>query len=113
MIFSSNVSWLISKLSQYSDKRIIILTHHSPSYKSIHPKYKGYPFNSAFASDLSHLFVTYPNIIFWLFGHTHCTVEFVENSSKCATNPAGYIKKTSGKPDLENSMYSTTKKIEF
>lgn len=113
MIFSSNVSWLVSKLSQHSDKRIIILTHHSPSYKSIHQKYKGYPFNSAFASDLSYIFETHPNIMFWLFGHTHCTVEFVENFSKCATNPAGYIKKKDGNLDLENSMYSTSKKIEF
>lgn len=80
---STENAWL------HSDKKIIIMSHHLPSYKMISPKYKNSPVNCCFASNLDHLIL--PNIVYWLSGHTHDSVYTIINSCRCIVNPAGYL----------------------
>jgi predicted phosphodiesterase len=88
--FEKNKNWLTAEIEKYRllNKRIIIITHHLPSYQFIAPRYENSGVNSAFASNLEHLFA--PPISHWIFGHTHHHVETTINGVKFICNPRGY-----------------------
>lgn len=110
MIFKCNLDWLKTKLNNYNDKNVIILSHHTPSFKSIAPQFKGHACNCAYANDLDKFIEVFPNIKFWLFGHTHASIEFKVGSSTCLSNPLGY-KRFVNESGFENESYKKDKFI--
>lgn len=89
-LHNDHVKWLTKKLEEHKDKKVIILTHHLPSFEMISEMYKGSDMNYAFASDLDYLIEKYDGIKFWLCGHTHSNMEVKINNCICITNPLGY-----------------------
>lgn len=85
-----SVEWLNSELEKYKDQIIIVLTHHLPSFKLIHPKYAECEYNDGFVSDLDYIFEKNNNIKYWLCGHTHTQINICINQTICLTNPCGY-----------------------
>ena len=85
-----NVKWLENMLEKYKNKKVIILSHHLPTFELIAPEYKDSNSNCAFASNLDYLMKQNSNIKFWLCGHTHSNVETKINECECITNPFGY-----------------------
>jgi predicted phosphohydrolase len=71
-------------------KPLIVMTHHCPTYQSIHPKYEGSILNYAYASDLSNLILTNPNIKYWIHGHTHDSFDYIVDQCRVIANPRGY-----------------------
>ena len=71
-------------MKEHPDKRFVVVSHHLPSYKLIHPKFLKCCFNSAFASEVPSDCTT--QIVAWVAGHTH---EPCENG-KFHVNPIGY-----------------------
>lgn len=69
-------------------QHILVLTHHLPSYKLIHPKYKDHPLNFCFASHLDSMIA--PPVCGWLCGHSHSTAFTEINGIPCSLNPHGY-----------------------
>lgn len=102
-IFQTNLDWLVNKVKSHIDKKIIIISHHTPSYKSIALQFKDHPANCAFANDLDKLISELANIKIWLFGHTHASMTFMINNTFCCSNPKGYRN--------ENSKYENNKVI--
>lgn len=86
-MFNNNKEY-IQSIIQYSDKPIIIITHHLPSYKMILPKFELSEYKSYFASDLDNLF-KYP-IITWVCGHSHGFNKIFINNIPCIMNGLGY-----------------------
>lgn len=84
------VEWLNSELELHRDKTILVLTHHLPSFKMIHEKYKDSQINDGFASHLDDIMNTHSNIKYWLCGHTHSAIHIRINQTECITNPCGY-----------------------
>ena len=69
--------------------RVVVITHHAPSPRSIRPWYRGDPFNCAFASDLDRLIARYqPGL--WVHGHMHDPVDERLGRTRLLANPAGY-----------------------
>lgn len=63
------VKFLEEHLTQPSDKPIVVVTHHAPSFHDTSaPEFTGRWTNYAFATDLTSL-VSKANI--WIYGHTH------------------------------------------
>jgi hypothetical protein len=71
-----------------AQESIIVLTHHLPSYKLVHPKYEGHPLNFCFAVNLEEMMVS--PVRGWLCGHSHTGCEVEINGVKCGLNPFGY-----------------------
>lgn len=89
--------WLSDNISK-SDKPLLVLTHHLPSYELIIPKYKtGFfsPYQDRFASDLNHL-IKDP-VKYWLCGHSHCNIQIKINNINCGINAYGYTKDSNKK----------------
>ena len=100
-----NLEWLIEQLNKFNNKQIIVLTHHTPSYKAIYNRYIGFPANCAFANRLDYLLEKYLNIKYWFYGHTHCSKKFQIYKTICASNPRGYKQNQS----YENNDYDKEK----
>lgn len=90
-LHDKSVSWLKSCLNFYKNHKIIVLTHHLPSYQLIAQKYKTQkwkPYYHRYANHLNDLML--PNVHYWLCGHSHCQLEKEINGVKCLINSHGY-----------------------
>lgn len=81
--------WLEGKLAEPFAGMTVVVTHHLPHRRSIHPKFFGDSLNTCFASDLAHL-VRAP-VALWAHGHTHESIDYVESGTRVVCNPRGYI----------------------
>jgi hypothetical protein len=69
----------------------IIITHHAPSYQSVHPRYGKDPINRFFVNDLDAeiLAMKHPPKL-WIFGHVHDKFDYMIGSTRVVCNPRGY-----------------------
>ncbi|NCP98393.1 metallophosphoesterase [archaeon] len=82
-------SYIKNKLIENKNLKKVVISHHSPSLKSVHEKYLGNQLNPAFANDLDELI----NLSdFWIHGHTHDSFDYLINKSRVICNPRGYSK---------------------
>ncbi len=73
------------------DKKIVVCTHHSPSFQSCHPQYAHDKImNGAYHSDLSELILDRPQIKLWTHGHTHHPFDYMIGECRVVCNPRGY-----------------------
>lgn len=83
-------SEFIQHCLQDTDMPTVVITHHLPSRRLIHGRFKDYD-NSAFCSSLlDH--VESRNMKLWVCGHTHEYVETTCNGNVIYANPVGYPK---------------------
>lgn len=70
---------------------IVIVTHHLPSKKLIHPKFSKYgSLNSAFATDVLSTLVGIQIVKYWFCGHTHEFADMQIYNTQIIVNPYGY-----------------------
>ncbi len=80
-----------------SEKPLIVITHHLPSFKLIDKVYERYgSLNTGFASELDYL-IRYP-VRYFLFGHSHKPNDIWINGVRLLCNPGGYPKELILKP---------------
>lgn len=90
MEFETTLNCLHTALQQYPDKNFLVMTHHTPSFMSIHPKYGDDPLNYAYSSNLNDLILSNPRIKHWVHGHTHDTFKYSIGGCQIFCNPRGY-----------------------
>lgn len=71
------------------DTKKVIVTHHSPSYKSVSPRFINDSLNVGFHNSLEHLIIKYKPEI-WIHGHTHDPMDYVISNTRVLCNPMGY-----------------------
>jgi predicted phosphodiesterase len=84
-----SLNWLKRQLELPFDGHTVVVTHHAPSAKSFNPKYQTDLVSAAFASNLEGLMAGF-KIDFWIHGHTHHCVDFVQNNTRILSNQRGY-----------------------
>lgn len=73
------------------DKKIVVVSHHLPSYASIPQEFKReYHGNAAYASDLSNFILDRQRIKYWVHGHTHDPCDYMIGETRILCNPRGY-----------------------
>jgi hypothetical protein len=83
--------YLLDRLEEFKNQKIWVLTHHAPSYQSVHEKYKrGGIANGAYVSDLDSLILDHPQIKYWSHGHTHESFDYMIGQCRVICNPRGY-----------------------
>lgn len=82
-------------LQKAEGRKTVIVTHHGPTMRSIHPMYVGDKMNIFYASELTNeIMDTNPTL--WIHGHTHKQFDYLvdESMEHCQTrvvvNPRGY-----------------------
>lgn len=80
------------KNQKYTGKKVVVVTHHLPSFESIHPDFKGSSLNGAYASELSTDIVELGNDQpeLWIHGHVHDNMDYMIDNTRVVCNPRGY-----------------------
>jgi Icc-related predicted phosphoesterase len=84
---SASVAWLSRELAKPFAGRTVVITHHAPHIRSVHPRYSGDPLSTAF---VSHLPALTAQADLWLHGHVHDSFDFVDGRCRVVANPLGY-----------------------
>lgn len=79
----------VKYLSRSIDSESIVVTHHLPSYKCVHEKYKNSELNRFFVCDIEST-IEEKSPKYCLFGHTHECLDFQINKTRVISNPLGY-----------------------
>lgn len=90
-LFGANAAWLEGKLVEPHAGPTVVITHHAPSRKSIHPRFADSLLNACFVSDAEHLLGD-GRARLWVHGHTHDSFDYVVNDTRVVCNPRGYAK---------------------
>lgn len=90
-------SFIINELHKGYDK-IVVVTHHLPTYQSISPKYINSSMNAAFVTNMDHIISSYSyDIDLWIHGHTHdCFDYMITPQTRVVCNPRGYPHEQNG-----------------
>ena len=89
--FMRHATWLEAQLAEPFAGKTVVITHHAPSPRSIHPRFAGSPFNACFVSDAERL-INSQQVALWIHGHTHDSFDYVVNGTRVVCNPRGYAK---------------------
>jgi Icc-related predicted phosphoesterase len=81
----------IKELKDNGVEKFVMVTHHSPSHLSIHPRYAtDHEMNGGYHSDLSEFILDNPEIILFTHGHTHSPFDYMIGGTRVVCNPRGY-----------------------
>lgn len=72
----------------------VVVTHHAPSERSIHEKYKTSFINRGFYSPLDDLLEGTNAPCLWIHGHTHGSLDYQAGNTRVICNPHGYSYKS-------------------
>ncbi len=89
--FARHAQWLQARLAQPHEGATVVITHHAPSPRSIHPRFAGSPVNLCFVSEAEHL-LDGDRVQLWIHGHTHDSFDYQLAGTRVVCNPRGYAK---------------------
>lgn len=102
-----SIKWLTTNLQNINNKTVVI-THHGPTYTSLNKEHVGNGLDGAYVSDLSGMIAGWPQIKYWIHGHTHMNVNYtVGDNCRVLANQRGYR----GEPS--HKVFSGLKTIEL
>jgi predicted phosphodiesterase len=90
-LFERHAAWLDRRLDTPHRGPTVVITHHAPSRRSIHPRFAGSLLNACFVSDAERL-VGADRVRCWIHGHTHDSFDYVLRGTRVVCNPRGYAK---------------------
>jgi len=71
------------------DGPTVVVTHHAPSIRSIHPGDRGDAASAAYASDLEEVMLRHQPAL-WVHGHIHHASDYRFGDTRVVCNPRGY-----------------------
>lgn len=84
------LSFIKQAVAESDAEKIVVVTHHLPSYIVVAPHYKNDSLTSAFATELGE-YIADSRIDAWIFGHSHCNIDSQIGNTKLVCNQMGYI----------------------
>jgi predicted phosphodiesterase len=91
VLFAKDAAWLETRLAEPHHGPTVVITHHAPSARSIHPRFAGSPLNACFVSSAERLLDS-RRAKLWIHGHTHDSFDYAVNGTRVLCNPRGYAK---------------------
>lgn len=98
-LFRANARWLDAALAEPFDGPTVVVSHHSPSPRSIHPRFAESILNPCFVSDAEWLLDGRATL--WIHGHSHDSFDYAVSGTRVVCNPRGYTKG----PSVENQLF--------
>lgn len=83
------VKFLRQALLLHQHLKTVVITHHSPSYRSVHRRYAGDQMNCCFCTDQFELMFDFEPAL-WIHGHTHDPFDYNVGKTRVICNPKGY-----------------------
>jgi hypothetical protein len=89
--------WLEGALARPCLGTTVVVTHHLPSWHSVHPAFGQWVSNAGFVSDLDPL-VGLADL--WIHGHTHTSHRYRLGRAEVVCNPRGYPRRENPPPAI-------------
>lgn len=86
----ASVGYIREILRMHQGKPSFVFTHMAPSLQSLNREHVGNGLDGAYASDLTQLITDFPQIKYWLHGHTHMNVRYNVGETLVIANQRGY-----------------------
>lgn len=84
----------------YNNLKVIVMSHHAPSFGSVSPAYASDDMNGCYCSNLDQYIMDLkPDV--WVHGHVHSSHDYMIDSTRILCNPRGY-----GSNYPENGSYN-------
>lgn len=99
-LHQADLAWLTQQLETPFDGRTVVVTHMSPSLRSVAPRYADDLVSAAFSSNLEPL-ARHADL--WVHGHTHDSFDYRIGRCRVVCNPCGYVRRDGG---TENPHYN-------
>jgi Icc-related predicted phosphoesterase len=83
----------VADISALKAEKIVVVGHHSPSYRSTDDRYRSGQWaylNSGYASHLDAFIEKHPQIVLWTHGHMHNSADYMIGGTRIVANPRGY-----------------------
>jgi hypothetical protein len=78
-----------AKFLEFNTDNLICITHHSPTFGAVPPKYLGSAINQFFCNNMDEeISIIKPKL--WCFGHLHDSVDMKIGETRIVNNPLGY-----------------------
>lgn len=77
-------------ISESKPSKIIVATHHVPSFELMSPEFKNSSINGAFTVELGNYIAESP-IDYWIYGHSHRNIDKTIGRTQCVSNQLGYV----------------------
>jgi len=91
LLHQKSIDFIEKELIKTKQNKIVVVTHHVPTFMNYPEQYKGSALNEAFATELFDL-IEKSNINYWIFGHSHENIsDFKIGNTKLITNQLGYV----------------------
>lgn len=88
-IHNESREYLLNQLETLNEN-VFVISHHAPSYQSIADEFKTASCNSAYCTNYDGLIASYPQIKYWVHGHTHHPFNYMIEQCNVICNPHGY-----------------------
>ena len=88
-LHTASRNWLAAMLAEPFDGKTVVVTHHAPSSRSVHPRYARDLLTPAFASNLETLMAG-GRVTLWIHGHMHDSFDYEIYGARVVCNPRGY-----------------------
>lgn len=101
---SNTIVDLDKAVSAHPDKQFIVMTHHTPTFLSVHDVYKGDIMNYAYSNTmLDEWILNHPQVKVWVHGHTHTSFDYIHGGTRIICNPRGYAPRDTN-PDFNINL---------
>ena len=100
----NTIEWFKQALPTLRGK-VVVITHHAPSFRSISEEYVTHETIGAYASDVESIIYEHEPTL-WIHGHIHDTRDYMIGNTRILCNPRGYPRKddTNGNFDINQEV---------
>lgn len=85
------LDFIMGAIRGLSMEKVVVFSHHCPTFLNFPEQYKGDVLNEAFATEL-YDFITLSGIAYWGYGHHHSNIpDFYIGNTQLITNQLGYV----------------------
>lgn len=84
------LAFLKQAVTRSTASKKIVMTHHVPSFRLVHPKHAGSSVNGAFTVELEE-YIQNSDIAYWIYGHSHTNIDAQIGNTWCISNQLGYV----------------------
>ena len=88
--FERNLAFIKQAVRGSDAEKIVVVTHHLPTFVAIEDRHKGSVLNTAYATELSN-YIADSRISAWIYGHSHHRTDLMIGDTHLVSNPLSYV----------------------
>lgn len=88
--FEKNFAFIQRAVKESDAEKIVVITHHLPTFSALEQRHAGDVLNAAYATELGN-YIANSRISAWIYGHSHYPTDMMIGNTYLVSNPIGYV----------------------